>query len=215
MHHLDSYNWCKEKRVDDTNGITLCENCHKNFHNIYGRGDNTKEQFEEWIGNSIKLLKYNGEIISTRKVYCYEENRIYKSADEFCMNHDLKSNTAIYKVCNREKKYITVKGFHLFWYDEYINMTQKEIDVRVNHRPPRNRMPVICLNTMQVYESVYDANKATGIHEESIRSCCKYRQNNVYAKDGTKQQWMYYEEYLELQKQNNNKDIEHKTDKVS
>ena len=50
-HHLDSYNWCKEKRTDETNGITLCEECHKEFHRIYGYGNNTKEQFEEFIKN--------------------------------------------------------------------------------------------------------------------------------------------------------------------
>lgn len=44
-HHLDAYSWCKEKRTDVNNGITLCESCHNEFHSIYGRGNNTKEQF--------------------------------------------------------------------------------------------------------------------------------------------------------------------------
>lgn len=48
-HHLDGYNWCKCKRTDVDNGVTLCENCHKKFHAIYGKGDNTKEQFEEYL----------------------------------------------------------------------------------------------------------------------------------------------------------------------
>ena len=48
VHHLDGYNWCVERRTDETNGITLCEACHKNFHSVYGYGNNTKEQFEEW-----------------------------------------------------------------------------------------------------------------------------------------------------------------------
>lgn len=48
-HHLDGYNWCVEKRTEVNNGITLCEKCHTNFHKQYGRGNNTKEQFEEWI----------------------------------------------------------------------------------------------------------------------------------------------------------------------
>lgn len=47
-HHLDGWNWCKEKRFDINNGITLCKKCHREFHNIYGYGDNTKEQFEEY-----------------------------------------------------------------------------------------------------------------------------------------------------------------------
>ena len=50
-HHLDGYNWCKDKRTDTNNGITLCNKCHKEFHNIYGFGNNTKEQFEEFLKN--------------------------------------------------------------------------------------------------------------------------------------------------------------------
>lgn len=48
-HHLDGYNWCVEKRTDVDNGITLCEDCHNDFHDKYGRGNNTKEQFEEYL----------------------------------------------------------------------------------------------------------------------------------------------------------------------
>ena len=56
VHHSDGYNWCKEKRTDETNGITLCKTCHKEFHSIYGYGNNTKEQFKEWINNKIEML---------------------------------------------------------------------------------------------------------------------------------------------------------------
>lgn len=48
-HHLDGWNWCKEKRFDTDNGITLCSECHKKFHREYGSGDNTKEQFEFFL----------------------------------------------------------------------------------------------------------------------------------------------------------------------
>lgn len=48
-HHLNGYNWDIEHRIDVNNGVTLCEDCHKNFHDAYGRGNNTKEQYEEWI----------------------------------------------------------------------------------------------------------------------------------------------------------------------
>ena len=48
-HHLDGYDWCKEKRLDVQNGVTLCEMCHKKFHEIYGYGGNTKEQFKQFI----------------------------------------------------------------------------------------------------------------------------------------------------------------------
>lgn len=49
-HHLEGYNSNKELRTTLSNGITLCEACHNNFHHQYGRGNNTRKQFEEFIG---------------------------------------------------------------------------------------------------------------------------------------------------------------------
>lgn len=48
-HHLDSWDWCKEKRLDVSNWITLCVTCHKRFHDIYGYGKNTKQQFYTFL----------------------------------------------------------------------------------------------------------------------------------------------------------------------
>lgn len=53
-HHLNGYNWDKENRTNIDNGITLCEDCHKDFHKTYGYGNNTREQFEEWINNKLQ-----------------------------------------------------------------------------------------------------------------------------------------------------------------
>ena len=51
-HHLNGYNWDKENRFNIDNGITLCYKCHKEFHKIYGNGNNTKEQFLEYVNQS-------------------------------------------------------------------------------------------------------------------------------------------------------------------
>jgi len=45
-HHLDGWNWAIDKRFDISNLVTLCERCHEEFHNVYGKGNNTKEQYE-------------------------------------------------------------------------------------------------------------------------------------------------------------------------
>lgn len=52
-HHLNGYEWDKENRTNVDNGITLCEDCHKDFHKTYGYGGNTREQYEEWINNKV------------------------------------------------------------------------------------------------------------------------------------------------------------------
>jgi hypothetical protein len=50
-HHLDGYSWDIKGRYDINNGVTLCEGCHKDFHKIYGYGENTKEQYNKFILN--------------------------------------------------------------------------------------------------------------------------------------------------------------------
>lgn len=49
VHHLDGWNWAKDKRLDVDNGITISQDAHDEFHDIYGRGDNTMEQFFQFI----------------------------------------------------------------------------------------------------------------------------------------------------------------------
>ncbi|AEW47106.1 putative HNH nuclease [Bacillus phage BCP78] len=48
-HHKDGWSWCEERRFDVTNGATLCIECHKDFHDKYGYGDNTEQQYKEWV----------------------------------------------------------------------------------------------------------------------------------------------------------------------
>ncbi|MBQ4523352.1 MAG: HNH endonuclease [Lachnospiraceae bacterium] len=130
VHHLDGYNWCVEKRTDETNGITLCHECHANFHSRYGRGDNTKEQFEEWIGRAMNdLEKYNGTLPTARKIYCIEEDIIYDNAQQIMDKWHLKGNKEIYKMCSHYGNVKSIKNKHLLWLDEYENMTLKDIEL--------------------------------------------------------------------------------------
>ena len=50
-HHKNARNLFPNEKYDVNNGVTLCEKCHKEFHHIYGYGNNTKKQFEEFMNN--------------------------------------------------------------------------------------------------------------------------------------------------------------------
>ncbi len=43
----------KDRRTDELNGVCLCDGCHKDFHGEYGYGDNTVDQFEQWVLNKL------------------------------------------------------------------------------------------------------------------------------------------------------------------
>ena len=49
VHHLNSYHWDTENRVNPDNCVTLCAECHKEFHTRYGYRDNTRQQFEDYL----------------------------------------------------------------------------------------------------------------------------------------------------------------------
>lgn len=121
VHHLDGYNWCKDKRFDECNAITLCKNCHKNFHSIYGYKNNTKEQFLQWMNKKeIRLEQYYGEIPTSRWAYCIETQEIIKNIIHYCKyEHKNLHASNIYACCN--KKMPHYKNKHYVWYEEYIN----------------------------------------------------------------------------------------------
>lgn len=48
-HHLNCYKYFPEERWDISNGVTLCNACHREFHKKYGYNNKTtKENFEEF-----------------------------------------------------------------------------------------------------------------------------------------------------------------------
>lgn len=55
-HHLNGWNKFKEQRYDLTNGVCLCEHCHKEFHHLFGQGDNTEQQYIEFKESKQKEL---------------------------------------------------------------------------------------------------------------------------------------------------------------
>ncbi len=53
-HHLESWSSNKNLRFELSNGITILQSIHREFHKKYGLTNNTKEQFEEFRRNLTK-----------------------------------------------------------------------------------------------------------------------------------------------------------------
>lgn len=52
-HHLNGYNWDIDNRYNVENGVILCKHHHDKFHKIYGKGNNTIEQFNEYKSKEL------------------------------------------------------------------------------------------------------------------------------------------------------------------
>lgn len=210
-HHLNGYNWCVNQRYDVNNGVTLCEKCHKNFHSLYGYGDNTREQFDEWYGRALATVDCDKNIYTCRRIYCFEENNVYNSAEEIAKNWGLKSVSHIYDVCNNKvitgyyngaeykSECKTIKKKHLLWFDEYEKMTKDELEKFIKSKDNLNRKStkkstkkVICTTTGVVFDSMKEASEYYDCNYSLIGECCKGRVRYCgKLKDGSELKWSY------------------------
>lgn len=217
VHHLNGYHWYKEGRTDVTNGITLCDKCHKTYHKVYGCKNNTKEQFEEWIGESIKLIEQNIKLPEKKKIkkkiICLEDKTIYNNPYELQEKLGYKTINSILSVCNHiitkngnyEYKRTKLKGKHYLWLNEYNSMSKSDIDNYLEESKYKRNKPVICITTSETFDSIIEARNIYNICERTM-----YRHLNEGGKsagklsDGTKLKWMYYDDFLKLSQEEQN-----------
>jgi DNA-directed RNA polymerase subunit RPC12/RpoP len=55
VHHLYGWNLYPDLRFDNANGIVITKQVHKQFHGIYGYGNNTREQFIEFLQEQYNM----------------------------------------------------------------------------------------------------------------------------------------------------------------
>lgn len=86
------------------------------------------------------------------------------------------------------------------YYSDYEKLSEKEINKIKNQEVPNRCRPkaVICITTVKIYESAYEASRQTGVHRGNIGACCRGKLKSA-GKDenGNKLEWKYLDEYLE------------------
>lgn len=216
VHHIDGYNWNIEKRLNYSNAITLCKKCHKNFHDKYGRGNNTKEQFENWISKTITYINnYNGELPPTREIICLEDNKIFSSPKEAAQYANTTPGV-ILKSCLRQEsiKYgqctKTVHSKHYIYLDDYNNMSNDELEEylkwssesktysNVENKHPSSKS-VVCITTKTIFKSGRFASQIMKVSNGGLTECCQHKKKYWGTlPTGEQLVWMYYSEYQKL-----------------
>lgn len=110
---------------------------------------------------------------STRKkeVYCLQTNRFYKSATE-CANE---LGIPIQCVSKCAKGESTQTHGYNFCYTEnwYKGWLPQKLPVK--HASKKPFKPVLCVETSQVYKSISDAERCTGVQASSIGRVCNHK----------------------------------------
>lgn len=128
------------------------------------------------------------ELTKNKPVILLDNLKIYNSMIEAANDVGLQSSTSIRGCCNGD--YNTGGGYHWSYYDKkkpleyYKQMMDNWVD------PVGQALKVICLETLEIYDSISDANRATGISNKGhITDCCNGKRltaNNLH--------WAYYDE---------------------
>mgnify|MGYP000844626803 CR=1 FL=1 len=92
------------------------------------------------------------------------------------------------------------------YYDDYLIKPKKLLSNEEikNLRNRNKKYRIICLNNNKIFESMSDICEEYQISVSNICNCCKGKKKSA-GKDpitGEKLKWMYYDDYMKLNKEN-------------
>ena len=135
------------------------------------------------------------------KIVCLNSKEIFSSITEGSKKYGI-DRSSVSRCCKGEKKVAgKINGDRLCWmyYDDYLKLNDIQIEEILNENCGRdNKAKVICLNTKEVFDSITEASKKSGIVRTTISSCCRGVTKTAGEINGDRLCWMYYNEYLNL-----------------
>lgn len=97
----------------------------------------------------------------------------------------------------RNKISQNMKGKKSYWKNKKLPLTTCE-KLSISHKGIKNNVKkVICLTTNKVFNTIKEGAEFYNCNRKNIPSCCKGKVKSCgKLKDGTKLEWLYYDEYL-------------------
>lgn len=128
------------------------------------------------------------------KVVLLNTRQVFDSAMTAKKKLNLKDTTPIIRVCRGiEKSAGKINGKPLIWvfYEDYKNMSEKEIIIRLNQS---NNKSVICINTNEIFYYLSDASRKYNVNPSCITRCCQGKQKTSGTHPKTKEalKWSYH-----------------------
>ena len=145
-------------------------------------------------------------------VVCLNNGMVFDSIKSAAKYANIKNPIRIINVLNKKARYAgKINDEPIVWsrLDEYELLTQKDIDNLIKNAPIRHfqTKQIVCLNTGDIYISVQEAARQTGIKESSLSDCCNGKLSCTITKNGNLA-WAFLSDY-ELM---NEDEIENKID---
>lgn len=180
--YLEEYNKLK---VNELNKL-ISEMFSNNSHSV-------KTNIKRGISNSYEVICLNNSMIFNT----VKDASIFANVTSSTLNNAVNG-----KLLSAGKK----NGEKLVWMKlhDYNKCNSSQIDVIIknaNIKKINNFKKVVCMNTKQIFTSMNDARDFIGHAKSShIRQCCigKRKMAGKHPVTGEPLQWMYYEDYLNL-----------------
>lgn len=148
------------------NGISDC--CLKRGHVTGDTHWRYRDEYEKLTEEDIKHILITDH--SSTAIICLETKETFTSLDNAAKKLNLCNSSPLTSCCRGRVH--SIKGLHWAYYEDYLKMSPKEIEDRMNLKVGSSNA-VYCVETGQLFKSLTKAGKALGISRDKIAACCK------------------------------------------
>ena len=178
----------------------------KGFHNSESSKEIDEYKDNMALKHNIKIIRIDCDVPNQDLI----KDRVLQSEIRDILDLDIvdwmscckSANTSkVLEVCNLWNSGIKssqkIAGIMNLSHGATVNYLNKGNTVKLCEYIPNqcNKKKVICLNTMEIYETVIDTERKTGSANQSISKCCKGELKSAGKLNGESLKWMYYEDF--------------------